>query len=78
MLPPGAHIWKGTSGGRWHVHLKPHKRFSKPWSEFGEAGAAFEAAKEPWNLYCMDNDIKTSDCPVSGLFSEPSAAARTD
>ncbi len=69
MAPPGAHVWRDLGKGRWHVHLPPYARFSRPWDLYGNSGASMLCLRRVWRLYLEDNGQALTTCPVVGLFT---------
>ena len=75
MLPPGASIWVGHAStrrkGAWCSHFRPYKRFSITWEAAGsERAAVLSNVQHCWRLFCLDNDLPLSHCPIKGIFSD--------
>lgn len=68
MAPLGCSVWRDLPKGRWHMHLEPCRRFSRPWELHGEGGAALLILKRAWRLYLEDLGKSLGECLVAGLF----------
>ena len=75
LLPPGASIWVGHASthkkGAWCSHYPPFKRFSITWEAAGsERAAVLSNVQHCWRLFCLDNNLPLSHCPIKGIFSD--------
>lgn len=73
MAPEGCAVWRDLSKGRWHMHLPPYRRFSRPLELHGESGAGMLILKRAWRLALEDEGGPLTRCPVSGLFTGDAA-----
>ena len=70
FMPPGTSIWRGNKTQCWAAHVKPRKRHSAPWADFGgDSFLAMQAVvRRAWMYWLEDKDLPITDCPVPGLF----------
>ena len=78
LCPPGAHVWRDLGRGRWHVHMPPYRRFSRPWEVHGESIAACLVLKRVWRLWLEDQGKSLDECPLTNLFTGDSERDRDD
>jgi len=73
FMPPKTSVWRGNNRGLWACHVKGHRRFSEPWSMHGGDSflAMIAVAQKAWRLFCRDEQLDTSVCPIADLFPSP-------
>ena len=68
LMPPQCNVWNNWRGKAWGVHLRGHRRMSKPWAEAGRDRAGLILCAEVWRLWLKQNDLGPGDCPINGLL----------
>jgi len=72
MLPPTAHIWRANARGAWAVHLRPHRRHTEPWADWGWDSylACRAAVRWVWAQWLDDQLLPRAHCPIKDLWAE--------
>lgn len=74
-IPPNSYALKNNTTGEWIARLKGGASVSRSWGRYGEAEALRLVLRHIWAQHCDQEGLDYGDCPVGGLFEEPSAAS---
>lgn len=75
-MPSGGYIWVARGISAWCTRCPPLRTFTAPWRRYeSEAEAAKAAIRDVWDKYIELQGLSRSDCPIEGLFAEPTSGS---